>query len=112
MSITRLMRTGEKRYASFPRVAQVSIMSLRLEGLPHLKIRSELSSMKVFLALLDMDALPNVCIFRGVYVGSKEQMEDMVQAIEMNDIHPVVDDEVFDFEKAREAYQYQVSYLP
>lgn len=59
-----------------------------------------------------IDALPKVCIFRGVYVGSREQMEEMVQAIEINDIHPVVDDEVFEFAHAKEAYQYQVSYLP
>lgn len=56
-----------------------------------------------------IDALPKVCIFRGVYVGSREQMEEMVQAIEINDIHPVVDEEIFEFEKAKEAYQYQVS---
>ncbi|EED21039.1 zinc-containing alcohol dehydrogenase, putative [Talaromyces stipitatus ATCC 10500] len=54
-----------------------------------------------------VDALSNICTFRGVYVGSKEQMEDMVNAIEANDIHPVVDDEVFEFEKAKEAYHYQ-----
>lgn len=53
-----------------------------------------------------MDALPNVVIFRGVYVGSKQQMEEMVEAIEANDIHPVLD-EVFPFEKAKDAYQYQ-----
>lgn len=57
-----------------------------------------------------MDALSNVVIFRGVYVGSKQQMEEMVNAIEANDIHPVVD-EVFPFEKAKDAYQYQVSEL-
>lgn len=56
-----------------------------------------------------VDALPKVCIFRGVYVGSREQMEEMVRAIEINDIHPVVDDEVFEFAEAKEAYQYQVS---
>lgn len=55
-----------------------------------------------------MDALSNIVTFRGVYVGSREQMEEMVRAIEANDIHPVVD-EVFPFEKAKDAYQYQVS---
>lgn len=45
-----------------------------------------------------IDALPKVYIFKGVYIGSREQMEDMVQTIE-----------VFNIEKAREAYQYQVS---
>ena len=55
-----------------------------------------------------MDALSSVVIFRGVYVGSKEMMEEMVDAIEANDIRPVLD-EVFPFEKAKDAYQYQVS---
>lgn len=58
-----------------------------------------------------VDALAKICTFRGVYVGSREQMEDMVQAIEVNDIHPVVDDVVFEFAKAKEAFQYQVSDL-
>lgn len=58
-----------------------------------------------------MDALRKVCIFRGVYVGSRQQMEEMVQAIEINDIHPVVDGEIFDFEKAKEAFQYQVGFF-
>lgn len=35
-------------------------------------------------------------------------MEDMVTAIEANDIHPVVDKEVFDFAKAKDAYEYMV----
>lgn len=56
-----------------------------------------------------LDALPNICIFRGVYVGSRAQMEDMVRAIEVNGIRPVVDKEVFTLDKAREAYEYMVS---
>ncbi|KAI1139366.1 NAD(P)-binding protein [Hypoxylon sp. FL0543] len=53
-----------------------------------------------------ISTLQNVCTARGVYVGSKALMEDMVAAIEANDIHPVIDKEVFDFEKTKEAYQY------
>ncbi|KAL7619448.1 hypothetical protein AAE478_009987 [Parahypoxylon ruwenzoriense] len=53
-----------------------------------------------------MECLKHICTTRGVYVGSKEQMEDMVAAIEANDIHPVVDQKIFDFEKARDAYEY------
>ncbi|KAL1956649.1 hypothetical protein VTO42DRAFT_6899 [Malbranchea cinnamomea] len=53
-----------------------------------------------------MDALSKICTIRGVYVGSKQMMEDMVRAIEANDIHPVVDEKVFTLEQAREAYEY------
>lgn len=53
-----------------------------------------------------LDCLMNVCTFRGVYVGSRQMLEDMVACIEANDIHPVVDDKVFSLEEAKEAYQY------
>ncbi|KAK4096225.1 alcohol dehydrogenase-like protein [Parathielavia hyrcaniae] len=53
-----------------------------------------------------MDTLARVCTVRGVYVGSHEQMEDMVRAIEQHNIHPVVDETVFTLEKVREAYEY------
>ncbi|KAB5533487.1 hypothetical protein GE09DRAFT_972875 [Coniochaeta sp. 2T2.1] len=53
-----------------------------------------------------LEALNNICTLRGVFVGSREQMEDMVRAIEANDIHPVVDKKVFPFAEAKEAYQY------
>lgn len=53
-----------------------------------------------------------VCIARGAVVGSRAMMEDMVAAIEANDIHPVVDPRVFSFDQAKEAYQYLVSFSP
>ncbi|KAK9366598.1 zinc-type alcohol dehydrogenase [Lipomyces kononenkoae] len=53
-----------------------------------------------------MDALSNLCTVRGVYVGSRAMLKDMVRAIEANDIHPVVDEKVFGFDKTREAYEY------
>lgn len=56
-----------------------------------------------------LEAVTNICTFRGVYVGSREMMEDMVAAIEANDIHPVVDKKVFPLAQAREAYDYMVS---
>jgi hypothetical protein len=70
-------------------------------------------------------ALNNVCTIRGILVGSRLQFEDMnsridsdfcllnmeayalIEAIEANDIHPVVDKKVFNLEQAKEAYQYQ-----
>ena len=56
-----------------------------------------------------LDTLSNVCTVRGVYVGSKALMQDMIRAIEANDIHPVVDDSVFPLDQARKAYDHMVS---
>ncbi|KAI3339269.1 hypothetical protein F4824DRAFT_456640 [Ustulina deusta] len=54
-----------------------------------------------------IECLTHICTARGVYVGSRQQMEDMVSAIEANDIHPVLDAKVFTLEQAKEAYEYQ-----
>jgi NADPH:quinone reductase-like Zn-dependent oxidoreductase len=53
-----------------------------------------------------LEVLNRVCTIRGVYVGSREQMEDMCAAIEANDIKPVVDGQEFTLDKVREAYDY------
>lgn len=55
-----------------------------------------------------LDALSNICTIRGLFVGSKALMQEMNRAIEVNNIHPVVDQNVFILAKAREAYEYQV----
>lgn len=55
-----------------------------------------------------LEALFRVCILRGVMIGSREQFEDMVKAIEGTDLKPVVDKKVFKFEEVKEAYEYQV----
>ena len=52
------------------------------------------------------DDLKYVCTLRGVVVGSRAQMEDMVRAIEANNIKPVIDKQVFSLDKTREAYEY------
>jgi D-arabinose 1-dehydrogenase-like Zn-dependent alcohol dehydrogenase len=56
-----------------------------------------------------METLSRICTIRGVYVGSREQMEDMVKEMEEHNIHPVVDEKVFTLEQAKEAYEYLVS---
>ncbi len=56
-----------------------------------------------------METLSRLCTIRGVYVGSREQMEDMVKEMEKRDIHPVVDEAVFTLEEVKEAYMYMVS---
>ena len=54
-----------------------------------------------------LDALTYLCTIRGILVGSRLQFEDMNRAIEANDIHPVVDKNIFPFEKAVDAYNFQ-----
>ena len=53
-----------------------------------------------------LDALVHCCTVRGVLVGSRDQFREMVRAIEGNGIKGVVDEKVFRFEEAREAFQY------
>ncbi|TEA16342.1 Zinc-type alcohol dehydrogenase-like protein [Colletotrichum sidae] len=54
-----------------------------------------------------LDALANICTVRGIFVGSRQQFEEMNRAIDANGIKPVVDQKVFGFEDVKEAYQYQ-----
>jgi NADPH:quinone reductase-like Zn-dependent oxidoreductase len=42
---------------------------------------------------------------QGIFVGSREMLENMVRAIEVNEMRPVVD-RVFEFGEAREALEY------
>jgi NADPH:quinone reductase-like Zn-dependent oxidoreductase len=53
-----------------------------------------------------LECLNNICIVRGVLVGSRLQFEAMNRAIEANDIHPVIDEKVFTLDQAKDAYQY------
>lgn len=52
------------------------------------------------------EILENVCTVRGLVVGSRAQLKEMVRAIEINNIKPAVDEKVFKFEEVKEAYQY------
>jgi NADPH:quinone reductase-like Zn-dependent oxidoreductase len=53
-----------------------------------------------------LDCLNNICTVRGILVGSRLQMEDMCAAIEANDLHPIVDEKVFELKDLKEAYEY------
>jgi D-arabinose 1-dehydrogenase-like Zn-dependent alcohol dehydrogenase len=52
-----------------------------------------------------MDALWNICIVRGILLGTKQQFEDMNQFIEEKDIDIAVDDEVFKLDNVKDAYR-------
>ena len=43
----------------------------------------------------------------GIFVGNRVMFEDMLAAMTVNDIHPIID-KVFDFQDAASAYQYQM----
>ena len=59
-----------------------------------------------------LDTLSKICVVRGVYVGSRTMLEDMVKAIEANNIHPVVDKSSFTLDEVKDAYNYMVSANP
>ncbi|PKX95165.1 zinc-dependent alcohol dehydrogenase family protein [Aspergillus novofumigatus IBT 16806] len=50
-------------------------------------------------------ALDRLCIVRGVVVGSREQLQEMLECFEARSIRPVID-RIFSFENVREAYEY------
>ncbi|KAJ5100129.1 zinc-type alcohol dehydrogenase-like protein [Penicillium argentinense] len=56
-----------------------------------------------------LDALSHICTVRGVYVGSRALLKDMVRAIESTGLKPVVDQKVFELANAKEAFQYMAS---
>lgn len=49
--------------------------------------------------------LDRLCILRGMVVGSREQLQDMLYCFEANSIRPVIN-RCFDFERVKEAYHY------
>ena len=58
-----------------------------------------------------LDVLSHICTVRGILVGSKPQLEELVRAVEANEsLRPVVDPKTFKgIEKAKEAYEYMWS---
>ncbi|KAL8944340.1 MAG: hypothetical protein Q9216_000525 [Gyalolechia sp. 2 TL-2023] len=53
-----------------------------------------------------LQALQNLCIVRGILVGSRLQFEQMNEAIDSCGIKPVVDEKVFALDELKDAYQY------
>lgn len=53
-----------------------------------------------------MDCLSHACTVRGFLLGTRDQYREMNRFIEKMDIKPVVDDHVFEFGEAREAYEF------
>lgn len=55
-----------------------------------------------------MPVMHKVLNLRGVYVGSTRMFRDMIRAIELHNIRPVID-RTFDFDQVPEAYRYMES---
>ena len=55
-----------------------------------------------------LDCIYSCCTARGLFLGSREQYEDMNRFIEEYDIKPVLDEKVFELAELREAYTYLV----
>lgn len=53
-----------------------------------------------------LETVIHTCTVQGISIGSRMQFEAMNHAIEVNDLHPVLDARIFKLEEAREAYQY------
>ncbi|QDS67550.1 hypothetical protein FKW77_003010 [Venturia effusa] len=52
-----------------------------------------------------MDTLWNICIVRGILLGTRQQFEDMNRFVEEKGIDVAVDDEVFELEDVKQAYR-------
>lgn len=52
------------------------------------------------------DTFATASVVRGMTVGSRQQFQEMNRFIEEKKIVPIVDEEIFEFERAREAFDY------
>ena len=52
-----------------------------------------------------LEVLMKHIIVRGIVVGSKVMLQDVIDAIDANGIKPVVDQKVYDLKDIKEAYQ-------
>lgn len=52
-----------------------------------------------------LEPLVRACVVRGVEVGSRQQLEDMIKAIESQDIKPVLDEVKFSLHELKQVYR-------
>ncbi|KAF5004781.1 hypothetical protein FDECE_8738 [Fusarium decemcellulare] len=93
--------------AGGPGTMPQSLKAIRFEGIIHV-----IGAIGVLDHTLPPDSVTineiivHMVIVRGFLVGSRRQMEDMVRAVQDHNIHPVIDEEIFPFERAKGAYEY------
>jgi NADPH:quinone reductase-like Zn-dependent oxidoreductase len=52
-----------------------------------------------------MSALWKLCVFRGIYLGSRSMFRDMVCFLEQKEVRPALDDVSFSLEDAKSAFE-------
>lgn len=52
-----------------------------------------------------MSALWRLCVFRGIYLGSRAMFRDMAKFLEEKKVKPAVDDVAFSLEEAKQAFE-------
>lgn len=52
-----------------------------------------------------MSALWRLCVFRGIYLGSRAMFKDMVKFLEEKKVKPAVDDVAFSLEEVKQAFE-------
>ncbi|KAK5418847.1 hypothetical protein LTR06_002598 [Exophiala xenobiotica] len=83
---------------------QQSLKAIRIEGL--ISLIGFLGGKDAASACSFADCLTTLSIVRGVNVGSKEQFLAMNDFMATNKIKPILDDNVFSFEQAKDAYKF------
>ena len=82
-----------------------SLKAVRPEGL--ISVTGVLSGSSDALQTSNLlGCLVNVCVARGVVLGTREQFDDMNRFVEEKKVKPVVDEKLFGFEEVKEAYKY------
>ncbi|KAJ5598882.1 hypothetical protein N7510_000013 [Penicillium lagena] len=54
-----------------------------------------------------LEPFSRTCVVRGIEMGNRAQFEEMIRAIGVNNIHPVIDPAVFSFQELPAAFKYQ-----
>ena len=84
-----------------------SLKAIKLEGI--ISVIGSVSGGESASVPTILDCWLKMCTARGVAVGSRAMMEEMVAAIEANDIHPILDKESFSLAQAKDAFVHFVS---
>jgi hypothetical protein len=133
LSITEKMGSGDRRQRNYRTAVGVQIMSLRLvvsyvsppSNYLSLLMKSGPNTLEQSALAATMDGniarigtrggnqsstatLPHTSFAntRRIVIVSRMQFEEMNRAIEVNDIHSVIDQRVFGFQEVPEAFQY------
>lgn len=56
-----------------------------------------------------LECLTHSCTARGVILGTRDQFMEMNQFVQEKGIKPIIDEKVFQFEEARNAYRYMMA---